>query len=283
MSEASTPGSFTAIENIAPRYNRLKPDVTLQMRFVLRALTIIVTGISLLLGPTTAIVAADTYRIGQIVPRTLRGDTITLYSLKAAVSDAAEVSDFCAAATASKFIIARLSLLENVRLQSKEEEAIFEAGQLASDNHRALTCEPTQSFQWLLQSWIAEMTRDVDSSTWQSLAMSYETGRYEGWIAVRRSRIALADFDAAPERLRDSMIREFKVLLDFNFFDDGVHLYESASAAGKERLDEAVAALGISKQQSFKRHLDELMPTEPLFETVVGKNSIRQSNGKSRP
>jgi hypothetical protein len=68
---------------------------------------------------------------------------------------------------------------------------------------------PDDPFLWLTQFWLDTTRNGLRPDNLRFLKMSYDLGPYEGWIAVKRDRIALTAFPALPNDLAERAISEF--------------------------------------------------------------------------
>jgi hypothetical protein len=73
----------------------------------------------------------------------------------------------------------------------------------------ALFCEPADSFMWLALYRVENAKNRFSQVSLQYLRMSYLLGPNEGWIALRRNRIAFAAFNQLPSDIAKEAINEF--------------------------------------------------------------------------
>ena len=86
---------------------------------------------------------------------------------------------------------------------------------------------PNDPFLWLIWFWLDTIRNGMRPDNLAFLRMSYDLGPYEGWIAVKRNRLALAAFAALPNDLAERAIAEFVGLVRWGLVADA-----SAIAAG---------------------------------------------------
>jgi hypothetical protein len=89
---------------------------------------------------------------------------------------------------------------------------------------------PSDPFLWLVRFWLDSTRNGLRPENLRFLRMSYDLGPYEGWIAVKRNRIALAAYSALPSDLTEQAISEFVGLVRWGFVPDA-----GAIAAGPGR------------------------------------------------
>ena len=68
---------------------------------------------------------------------------------------------------------------------------------------------PADSFFWLVWFWLDTSRNGARPENLPFLRMSYDLGPYEGWIAIKRNRVALAAFPALTSDLAERAISEF--------------------------------------------------------------------------
>jgi hypothetical protein len=78
---------------------------------------------------------------------------------------------------------------------------------------------PSDPFLWLVRFWLDSTRNGLRPENLRFLRMSYDLGPYEGWIAVKRNRIALAAYSALPSDLAEQAISEFVGLVRWGLAD----------------------------------------------------------------
>ncbi|WP_257195701.1 MULTISPECIES: hypothetical protein [unclassified Bradyrhizobium] len=92
-----------------------------------------------------------------------------------------------------------------------------------ADLKLALSTAPADGFLWLLL-YSAQMNRSgFDQELLKYLDQSYLTAPLEGWIALRRNRIALAAYPMLSASTREKVLAEFAALVDSGFIGDAVN------------------------------------------------------------
>lgn len=72
-----------------------------------------------------------------------------------------------------------------------------------------LSISPIEPYFWLSRYQFLNLREGFTPRASDSLAMSYRTGPYEGWISLVRNRFALAIFLELPEAMRSKVATEF--------------------------------------------------------------------------
>jgi hypothetical protein len=132
--------------------------------------------------------------------------------------------DICEPVARRTLAIVRLrfaeeALAEGVAISITRTEADLEAALLG-----ALDCAPRDPLTWLALFWLQNNTRGLQQDNFKALRLSYRFGPNEGWLALRRSRFALAVYPALPEDLKRQAIAEFVQLVRSNFIPDAAEI-----------------------------------------------------------
>jgi len=113
------------------------------------------------------------------------------------------------------------------------ERAIADGDQAAIDRQMtavnrtiriSLTETPADPFLWLVLFWLENTQNGFSRDHLKYLQMSYALGPNEGWIAVRRNRLALAVFPQLTPELREHALVEFARLVDSNFIAEAADI-----------------------------------------------------------
>ena len=132
--------------------------------------------------------------------------------------------DICEPVARRTLAIVRLrfaeeALADGVATSITRTEADLEAALLS-----ALDCAPSDPLTWLALFWLQNNTRGLQQDNFKALRLSYRFGPNEGWLALRRSRFALAVYPALPEDLKRQAIAEFVQLVRSNFIPDAAEI-----------------------------------------------------------
>jgi hypothetical protein len=88
----------------------------------------------------------------------------------------------------------------------------------------SLSCAPADPFLWLVLYWVESTENASSSDRLKYLQMSYRLGPNEGWIAVKRNRVAFAMFKLLPPDLIENAINEFIALLKSEFYEQAAEI-----------------------------------------------------------
>jgi hypothetical protein len=142
--------------------------------------------------------------------------------LAAAQLDAGQ--GLCQPVTERALAVVRLRLAEEAI--SDGERNLIE--QTQSDGEaairRSLSCAPTDPFLWFALFWMQNSRTGLAADNFRSLRMSYRVGANEGWLAIRRNRIAMALYPALPSDLKQAATDEFVQLVKSDFITEAADI-----------------------------------------------------------
>jgi hypothetical protein len=128
---------------------------------------------------------------------------------------------------------------------------------------QALRNAPNDSFLWLANFWLDTTRNGLGPESLRFLRMSYELGPHEGWIAVKRDRIALAAFPALPSDLSELAISEFVGLVRWGLVSEAAEIAGGPGLPLRSILFPRLAELTIDERRRFagvwyQRELDDV-------------------------
>jgi hypothetical protein len=123
---------------------------------------------------------------------------------------------------------------------------------------QTLSCNPRDSFVWLVLFGLSTGRGLVDENSFDLLRMSYETSPYEAWVAARRVTVAVPLILSAPERLRERILAEFQYLVRMRFTEMPVRVYLNAPPAVRTLLQARIDQLGAEEKEAFAAALKRL-------------------------
>jgi len=156
----------------------------------------------------------DAY-VNELASRILLGSTFRPQQILDVIPDLdAIVNDpHCDARALRSASIVRLQLVEDALANADvgRLDQDFSAGRAVIA--KSLACSPSDSYLWLSMFWLDSISRGFRPNDLALLRMSYQQGPDEGWIMVKRNRLALAIFSALPPDLAGLALAEFRELL----------------------------------------------------------------------
>lgn len=138
--------------------------------------------------------------------------------------------------------------------RKSSEEANSEVAMAENSVKAALAISPGDSFLWLML-YSTETNRNGFASRYiKYLDRSYAAGPREGWISLRRNRLALAIFPMLSSATSLAAISEFAEMVDADFIEDTA---QSLMGIGWQHREQLLSALDtadiVSRQRLYRR------------------------------
>ncbi|MCK1579610.1 hypothetical protein IVB03_08460 [Bradyrhizobium sp. 168] len=149
----------------------------------------------------------------------------------------------------------RLSKAEDAMLRDSAEQAEQQVKDSESSIRASLSASPSDSFLWLLLYSTSLARRGLDPSQTGFLVQSYRTGPFEGWISLRRNRLALAAWSALAKATQDTVVSEFAALVDSDFIEEASINLTTAGWSQRERLAASLAGVDIAVRERLVKRL----------------------------
>jgi hypothetical protein len=150
----------------------------------------------------------------EVAARIVSGETYSAGAMDALETQIAKGQTSLRPSVLGKVAILRLRRAESAIAAGDPQAMDARLSALAPTIDAALSNTPSDPFLWLALYWLSNVKDGFDPEHLRYLRMSYALGPSEGWIAVRRSRLALAIFSALPPDIAESAINEFVGLVD---------------------------------------------------------------------
>ncbi|MFL9828360.1 hypothetical protein [Rhodoplanes sp. SY1] len=201
------------------------------------------------------VLAAPTTRgLDRVADRIVVGDAFKPDDLRRIAVDLEE---------ASRTPQIRASALRNAVIVAvrQAEEAIAEGRRTEIDERlealgpmldRALVAAPGDGFLWLVRFWHGNLRSGFDARNLDLLAASYRAAPREGWIAVRRTSVALAAISRMEEPLRGAVVDEFVGLVNSRL-GPMADIFVTSGWPARDTLLPALAAASEVNRQNFAR------------------------------
>ena len=174
-----------------------------------------------------------------------------------AIIDSIERSAYCRPAALRSAAIIQLRMVEAATSANGRNHIDEPLKPLGNAIGSSLSCSPADPFLWVVLFWMENTQNGSDPTYLKYLRMSYQLGPNEEWVALKRNRIALANFVTLPPDLAEAGIAEFVGLV-------GSHLYSEAGdiLAGLARL---IRGLLFTRLRDIKE-ADRLAFTKLLYD-----------------
>lgn len=118
-----------------------------------------------------------------------------------------------------------------------------------------LSNAPDDPFLWLVWFWL-DTTRDgVRADNLPFLQESYDLGPHEGWIAIKRNRVALAKYSALTSDLAERAISEFVDLVRWGLIPEAVDIAAGTSPPLRRILFARLKDLPYEQRRIFANAL----------------------------
>jgi len=196
--------------------------------------------------------------LNRVAAELLQGWTFKTQALLAEVqqADTAEQASVCNPTSLHNAVILRLAILDeaiaatNPSLIDSDYRAVYDAAR------RSLACLPADPFVWLTLFWLDATKHGVEPHNGNYLRLSYALGPNEGWIALWRTRIGVAQFERLPTDLSNHTIDDFIKLVDTGrLYSETVEIFMRASAVAQARILENLRTAHDIPRQTFARAL----------------------------
>jgi hypothetical protein len=164
--------------------------------------------------------------------------------------------DICQPVARRTLAVIRLRLAEEAFAGSDDGKVRQAQSALARALGSALGCTPTDAFLWLTLFWTQNNARGLQEDNFEALRMSYRFGPNEGWLAIRRNRMAVAIFPALPEDLKKQALDEFGQLVKSDFITDAADIITGPGRPISDLLLSRLDGIDVQKLRFLGRLLD---------------------------
>jgi hypothetical protein len=154
----------------------------------------------------------------------------------------------------AKALIALRTAEEAVQRKSPEESD-HEVEWSENGIRDALSLIPGDAFLWLMLYSVTMARNGFDPGNIGYLDQSYASGPTEGWIALRRNRLALAIFPMLRELLQQKVVTEFAALINSGFIEDAAINMTSVGWVHRDRLLAGLGNVDVPSRKVFAKRL----------------------------
>jgi hypothetical protein len=177
-------------------------------------------------GVFAAPVAWRQAAMAPVATKIIAGERFAPGILEQYLNDGHSVVDnrFCEPVTLRALAITRLRLAEEAI--SAGDSAVIGPTQAAGEAalRRALSCTPGDSFLWFALFWMRNSASGLQNNNFKLLRLSYQTGPREGWLSIRRNRLAIAIYPSLPSDLKEAAADEFVQLVKSDLITDAADI-----------------------------------------------------------
>lgn len=166
--------------------------------------------------------------------------------------EAVEQKSFCNPAELRNLVVLHVAILNGASAVADRMPLDAEQAAVDAAAREALSCEPSNSFAWLVLFWIDASKYGVNTKNVRYLHMSYALGPNEGWIALWRNRLAIAVFQQLPSELEDMAVVEFVKLVETGgMYAEAASVYGSAASEVQSRIIAQLKTAKATPRQVF--------------------------------
>jgi hypothetical protein len=186
------------------------------------------------------IVAGDTFK-----PAVLDAIDTRLTSADSSVGDRP--------ATLYSAAVIRLRLLERAIADGEQEAIDAQMAHFTQAVRQSLSDNPSDPLLWSVLFWAENTRSGFKRGHLEFLRMSYATGPNEGWIGVRRNRLALAVYPQLPPDIAEAAVDEFARLIDSQFIAPAANILVGPGWPIRETLLARLKSVELANRQRFAR------------------------------
>lgn len=151
----------------------------------------------------------------------------------------------------------QLRLLEDALTNGDRRSLDARFAALARSTADVLEIEPSDSFFWLIYYWYSVNTAGFTPSELKLLEASYDFGPNEGWVAIRRNRLALAVFSQLSPAMAERVMTEFVGMVSSGLIVDAAANLVGPGAPIKSELLARLVVVPIAERERFARYLQD--------------------------
>jgi len=166
-----------------------------------------------------------------------------------------ERSAYCRPVTLRSAAIIQLRMVEATTSANDRTRIDEQLQSLGNAIRSSLSCSPADPFLWLVLFFIENTQNGSDLTHLKYLRMSYQLGPNEGWIALKRSPIALANFATLPPELAEAGIAEFVTLVTSRFYSEAGDIVTGVGSPIRGLLFARLRDIKEADRQAFAKLL----------------------------
>jgi hypothetical protein len=193
------------------------------------------------------------FPIRQFSEHIVRGETFPLDALQTASRDFRHGIHLtaCSAVAAHGSAVVELAILD--RSFATPANAPVDSQIEASRNSilSGLACLPSDAFLWFELYRIESLQSGLHAEYLRHLAMSYQVGANEGWIAILRNKAAFAVFPALTTDLKSRVLDEFCLLLRTELYQQAIDIFLGAAEPYRDLIIARMDAVPEQNRQAF--------------------------------
>ncbi|UPK33981.1 hypothetical protein IVB18_38350 [Bradyrhizobium sp. 186] len=151
--------------------------------------------------------------------------------------------------------LVRLRIAEAAIERKSSEDADREAVSTMEKVKSSLSLNPADSFIWLTLYSVETARSGFDRNNISYLDQSYAIAPREGWIALRRNKLALAIFPMLSEAMRVKAVSEFAEMVEGGFIENVAINLTTVGWPHRDRLLASVEPVDIIQRKLLAKRL----------------------------
>jgi hypothetical protein len=165
--------------------------------------------------------------------------------------DEIERAGYCQPKALQSAAIIRLRLAESAIATGDRTVLDDRLSALEHSIRRSLSCEPSDSFLWMILAWLDGVRQGPRNEQLAYLRQSYLLGPHEGWVAVRRNRLALSMFGRLPTDIAQAAVREFAEMVESWIYWDAIAIFTGPGWPVHQQLLASLGEVGVRQREAF--------------------------------
>jgi hypothetical protein len=167
--------------------------------------------------------------------------------------EAIEQADRCIPEARHAAAVIRVRMTEDVVAAVEPARLDASLAALRTSIRGALACSPADPFLWMVLFWVENAVEGLKPEHFAYLRMSYALGPNEGWIALKRSRYALALYAVLPPDLAKRASTEFVGLINTGFVREAAAIFAASGWGDRALLLPHLKELPLFRREAFAR------------------------------
>jgi hypothetical protein len=164
--------------------------------------------------------------VDQAAADIIKGELFRRAALDAPAARAEALASlpFCYPSAVRSRAVIRLRFAEDAFAAGNLQGIDAELSSADQSIRQSLGCAPADPYLWLALFWVESTQNGFRPSYFEYLRLSYLLGPHEGWIALKRNRVAFAIFEQLPEEMRARALDEFVGLVKSGFYGEAADI-----------------------------------------------------------
>lgn len=201
--------------------------------------------------------------IADVADAVIAGEAFRPEVLSAVVGQSETFAAPSRPALAGKLAVIRLRQAEDASRLGDAELLDRTQQSLERAIDAALASAPEDPFLWLARFWLHTARQGLSAENIPFLRVSYDLGPREGWISIKRNRVALAAFPVLPADLADRAVSEFVDLVRWGLIREATDIASVTAPPLRTILFSRLAQLTVDQRRVFAqavyaRELDDV-------------------------